>query len=144
MSNSEIIININKVIAQLLPDVVNIGLEAIGQKLENETKTAAYMPVDDGQLRASITHEVDEKKGVVYIGSNLEYAPYVHEGTGLFANNDDGRQTPWKYKDAKGNWHTTNGQEPQPFLQRTVDENIESLPNVFINLLDREAKKRGL
>ena len=49
-------------------------------------------PVDDGTLRGSITSEVEDNQGIV--GTNVEYAPYVEFGTGLFAANGDGRQTP--------------------------------------------------
>ena len=46
--------------------------------VENEAKRKC--PVDTGQLRASITHNVSEGTGVV--GTNVEYAPYVEYGTG--------------------------------------------------------------
>jgi len=38
-------------------------------------------PVDTGRLRSSMTYQVDEQNEVVIVGSNVEYAPYVHEGT---------------------------------------------------------------
>jgi len=56
--------------------------------------------------------------------TDKEYAPYVHQGTGLFAKNGDGRKdVPWHYQDAEGNWHSTSGQKPNPFLERALDEN---------------------
>lgn len=36
-------------------------------------------PVDTGRLRNSISHEYDEEGA--YIGTNVEYAPYVELGT---------------------------------------------------------------
>lgn len=36
-------------------------------------------PVDTGRLQGSITYAVDGQKGAV--GTNVEYAPYVHNGT---------------------------------------------------------------
>ena len=53
------------------------GLEKIGLTAEGYAKSNA--PVDTGRLRNSITHEVDGNG--VYIGSNVEYAPYVELGT---------------------------------------------------------------
>ena len=53
------------------------GLEKIGLTAEGYAKAKA--PVDTGRLRNSISHEVDEQD--VYIGSNVEYAPYVEMGT---------------------------------------------------------------
>ena len=47
--------------------------------------------VHTNQLRASIEHEVVDD--VCAIGTNLEYAPYVHQGTGKHAANKDGRKT---------------------------------------------------
>ena len=37
--------------------------------------------VDTGRLRNSITHVVRESEQAVYIGTNVEYAPYVEMGT---------------------------------------------------------------
>lgn len=55
-----------------------------------------------GVLRNSITSEWTAQEG--RIGTNLEYAPYVHQGTGIYAVNGDGRQdVPWRYQDAEGN-----------------------------------------
>ena len=53
------------------------GLEKIGLVAEGYAKKLT--PVDTGRLRNSITHEVDGND--VYIGSNVEYAPYVELGT---------------------------------------------------------------
>ena len=49
-----------------------------------------YSPT--GTLRNSITSTYDDKEG--RIGTNLDYAPYVHQGTGIYAVNGDGRQEP--------------------------------------------------
>ena len=53
------------------------GLEKVGLVAEGYAKAKA--PVDTGRLRNSITHEVDGQDA--YIGSNVEYAPYVELGT---------------------------------------------------------------
>ena len=96
-------------------------------------------PVDDGTLRGSITSEVEDNQGIV--GTNVEYAPYVEFGTGLFAANGDGRQTPWTYRDAKGEWHTTVGQHPQPFLQPALDNNKREINDILNDGFSRELKK---
>lgn len=43
-------------------------------------------PVDEGRLRASLTMEIriTPRGPIARIGSNLEYARYVHEGTGIY------------------------------------------------------------
>lgn len=95
--------------------------------VENEAKINC--PVDTGQLRSSITHEVHDQVGEV--GTNVEYAPYVEYGTGLFAADGNGRQTPWVYPDAEGQFHYTVGQHPQPFLEPALLNNIETIYEVI-------------
>ena len=53
------------------------ALTAIGATAETYAKKAT--PKDTGRLRNSISHAVDGE--AVYIGSNVEYAPYVELGT---------------------------------------------------------------
>lgn len=60
-------------------DAVLRALEQIGMAAEGYAKDLC--PVDTGNLRNSITHVVDESNGAVYIGTNVEYAPYVELGT---------------------------------------------------------------
>ena len=53
------------------------GLEAIGLVAEGHAKKIT--PVDTGRLRNSISHATDDD--AAYIGTNVEYAPYVELGT---------------------------------------------------------------
>jgi len=53
------------------------ALEAIGLQAEGYAK--ANCPVDTGNLRNSISHAVSGD--AAYIGTNVEYAPYVEFGT---------------------------------------------------------------
>lgn len=92
------------------------ALEKCGLTAEEYAKRLA--PVDTGNLRNSITHQVDDGESAVYIGSNVEYATYVELGTGKYA--EGGRPTPWVYQDAEGNWHWTAGNPAQPFLKPAV------------------------
>ena len=62
-----------------LDAAVSKGLEMIGLQAENYAAMKA--PADTGRLRASITHALDEDERAVYIGTNVEYAPYVEMGT---------------------------------------------------------------
>ena len=52
------------------------GLEAIGLTAEGYAKKDT--PVDTGRLRNSISHATDDESA--YIGTNVEYAPYVELG----------------------------------------------------------------
>lgn len=55
------------------------GLETCGLVAEGYAKKVS--PVDTGNLRNSITHEVDDGEPAAYIGTNVEYAPYQELGT---------------------------------------------------------------
>ena len=52
------------------------GLEAIGLTAEGHAKKET--PVDTGRLRNSVSHTIDDE--AAYIGTNVEYAPYVELG----------------------------------------------------------------
>lgn len=53
-------------------------LEAIG--IEAESDAANLCPVDTGRLRNSITHAIDDGGKAAVVGTNVEYALFVHEG----------------------------------------------------------------
>lgn len=44
-----------------------------------EAYAVDYCPVDTGRLRGSITYDTDDT--TMYVGTNVEYAPYVELGT---------------------------------------------------------------
>lgn len=78
-------------------------------------------PKDNGELRRSITSKVEGLTGIVF--TPLEYAPYVEYGTGLFAEEAGRKDVPWCYQDDEGNWHSTSGQKPQPFMRPALSQN---------------------
>lgn len=69
--------NVDEVLDTMREQVL-IGLEAIGQEAEGYAKDEC--PVDTGRLRNSISNEVDSDEPAVYVGTNVEYAPYVEFG----------------------------------------------------------------
>jgi HK97 gp10 family phage protein len=76
---------------------------------------------------------------VGYVFTPLEYAPYVEYGTGKFAVNGDGRKdVPWHYQDDKGEWHTTSGQKPQPFMGPALNENREEILRIIKEALHND------
>lgn len=86
-------------------------------------------PKGTGELRRSIASKVENQEGIVY--SPLEYAPYVEYGTGLFAEDGGRTDVPWVYKDDEGNWHTTSGQKPQPYLRPALHENRKKIVEII-------------
>lgn len=70
-------------VLQALKENEDAILFAWGEAAEGYAKELC--PVDTGRLRNSITHETSESEHAVYIGSNVEYAPYVELGTSRMA-----------------------------------------------------------
>lgn len=130
------------------------ALEKCGLKAEGYAKKLA--PVDTGRLRNSISHKVgngadteftytarvDGKKqeytshtvggdeaDAVYIGTTVRYAVNVELGTGVHF--PGGRQTPWVYKDAKGEYHMTEGQRAQPFLKPAAADHADEYRSII-------------
>ena len=98
-----------------------------------ERKAKEKAPKDTGELRRSITSEVEvnsgEVEGIVF--TPLEYAPYIEYGTGLFAEQGGRKDVPWHYQDDKGEWHTTSGQHPQPYMRPALTESREEILRIL-------------
>ena len=86
-----------------LEQAVERSLEKIGLTAEAYAKLEC--PVDTGRLRNSITHEVRTGEKAVYIGTNVEYAPYVELGTSKMAE--------------------------RPYLRPAVENHIQEYVDVF-------------
>lgn len=110
-----------------LPNNAEQGMRKACLLVEGESKRNC--PVDFGQLRASITHDVEvgTNEVVGYVGSNVEYAIYVHEGTGIYAKNGNGRQTPWFYPGLDGKLIRTVGQKPKQFIKDSIKNRKEDI-----------------
>ena len=123
-------------IIESLEDLIDI------QKLEQtmgkacaivERSAKQKAPKDTGALKRSITSKIevvdDSIVGIVF--TPLEYAPYVEYGTGLFAEEGGRIDVPWNYQDDKGEWHSTSGQKPQPYMRPALEENREKIKRLF-------------
>lgn len=104
ITSVQIIDNSEEVIATMREQAI-LGLQAIGQEAEGFAKDEC--PVDTGRLRNSISNEVDTDEVAVYVGTNVEYAPYVEFG------------------DAK---HTTGNAH---FLRNSVTNHIERYQEIM-------------
>ena len=115
--------NLNGVL-EAIEEVGDIGdlQQVLGKCCAMVERTAKQLaPKDTGALRRSITSKVEGTKGIVF--TPLEYAPYVEFGTGLFAESQGRADVPWCYQDDEGNWHSTSGQKPQPFMRPALNQN---------------------
>ena len=118
-------------------------MDSLNEVVDTENVSAALMkacalversakqkaPKDTGELRRSITSEVRGTEGVVF--TPLEYAPYIEYGTGLFAENGGRKDVPWRYQDDKGEWHTTSGQHPMPFMRPALNDNRSKIIEIL-------------
>lgn len=127
----------------------------IGRMIVNRAKARA--PVDEGRLRSSISHTVTMRpNGVdIRVGSPLEYARYVHEGTGIYGPKRKkivpisakalkfgtpkmigplpaGMKTPAKGKRGFVFAKSVKGSPPNPFLTDAL-KNVFGTSNVHVN-----------
>jgi len=94
-----------------------------------ERSAKQLAPKDNGELRRSISSKVEGQVGIVF--TPLEYAPYVEYGTGLFAEEGGRMDVPWCYQDDEGEWHSTSGQKPQPFMRPALNNNIKLIKQIL-------------
>lgn len=103
--------------------------------VEGEAKDKApKTPNSTGELKGSIQSKVEgvgnDITGVVY--TNKFYAPYVEYGTGLFAEDGNGRKdVPWRYEDDEGRWWTSSGMPPSPFMRPALIENKQKVMDIL-------------
>ena len=134
----QIVANIQKAASVDIPLELAKGMEQACLGVERAAK-ANINHNPTGTLRSSITHNVEgngtwSPEGVV--GATAEYAPYVECGTGVHATmGSRAKQIPWRYCDAAGNWHTTEGQVAQPFLKPARDNNLSAIMKCFEGLI---------
>lgn len=135
---SEVIDNIEQFAATELDEILHDAIQKACLYVERKAKENA--PAGDGQLRSSITSNVEGTKGVV--GSDVEYAPYVEIGTGIKAgigsyHNEyagTGRQTPWRYP-YKDSFRWTSGMEQKPFLEPALDDSEDDIKSCFEGII---------
>lgn len=133
MSNDIRLEGLDEVLARLdkISNPQNIE-QALGKACALVERTAKQnAPKGDGELRRSITSTVEDLTGTVF--TPLEYAPYVEFGTGLFAEGGQGRtwDLPWHYQDEEGEWHSSKGQHPHPFMRPALDANREEILRII-------------
>lgn len=123
--------NINQILAEIREKMDNalneIGEIAVSNARENAPvgtpKSTGIANYKGGALRNSLAYKVIENS--VYIGTNLTengvpYPIYVEYGTGIFAEN--GRKTPWVWRDKNGKFHFTHGIKPTHFLRDAIQD----------------------
>lgn len=100
------------------------ALEKIGGTCETYAKKKC--PVDTGRLKGSITHKLEGKEAV-YVGTNVEYAPYVELGH----DQEVGRYVP-----AIGKRLVASHVDGKPFIRPAVEDHVSE----YKAIVEREFK----
>lgn len=98
------------------------ALEAVGIQAEGDVKDEItdLDAVDTGRLRGSIAHQVDGDS--VEVGTNVDYAVYVHEGTGKYAIGGGTPKERWVYRDPlTGEFRMGFPQKPRRFIKNAME-----------------------
>lgn len=141
----------------LLEQAVERALEAVG--LMGETYVKALCPTDTSRLKNSIEHIT--KGDTVYIGTNVEYAPYIEYGTGQYAetgatqgfwvyvkgSNGGGEHSGKRYTAAEAlrvvailrskglDAHMTNGHRPVHMIKNGIQNHVKEYKSIIENYL---------
>ena len=103
-------------------------------EVENRAKEKAHKKNSTGELSQSLKHATQVQGNTVsgVVGSDQDYAVYVHEGTGQFARKGDGRPTPWTwYSESRDRFVRTSGYKANPFLEAAADEAHDRIAQIF-------------
>ena len=120
--------SVNKM-QELLMQNMELTLDHVAGKAKEK------VGVGTGALRAdtrSLGVEIvgDEVHGAV--GNSLEHAIYHHQGTGIYAEEGNGRKTPWSYDDPKtGEKIWTKGSKPNPYLKDTIEQEQSTISKLL-------------
>ena len=124
----ELYAKLDRSIEKALTEAAEFVQGEAGDELQNSPARVRW-----GRLKNSISFRIvrDEKGDMcAIVGTDVKYAVYVHEGTGIYHPN--GRRTKWRYKsEYDGKWYTTRGMKANRFLknacrknERQIKENI--------------------
>ena len=140
MSDCEFTLKIDHQALEAIDEKIVLAMEKCGEVAEGyaQEKLRADKHIDSGRLVDSISHKVIEEGSDIecHIGTNVEYAPYIEFGTGIYSDKG-GRKTPWVYKDSKGHWHRTHGIKPSHFLKKALADH----KSAYIKLLSSFLKQ---
>lgn len=122
MANIEVKItedNVKEILAATDEAIYN-ALDIIGNVAADYA--AGLAPVDTGNLRNSITSEVDMGEKAVYVGTDVEYAPSIEFGH---------HQEVGRYVPAIGARLVREFVPAQPFLKPAIESHLDEYKNIL-------------
>ncbi len=73
----------------------------------------------------------------IYIGTNVEYAPYIEFGTGKYSTLGGGTpKESWTYRDEFGKWHMAFPQRARPYLKPAVADHSQTFLSILRQSLE--------
>ena len=115
------------------------GMYEAGEAVQRSAKELVH--VDTGQLYNSI--EVTHIPNGVDVGTNVEQGFFEEYGVGKRGDPSVAHTSKdqWSYQD--GNWHTTSGHEPHPFLYPALEMEKDKIPEIIKAELQKEIRERA-
>lgn len=126
---AKVILNQQELKALLTSPGGGVAQDILRRSRRVENRAKQLCPVNTGRLRASVTHELRTDAGVPVgrIGTNVKYAMYVHEGTGLFGPKKKlirpktARALRWRTRGGSVVYaRFSRGSKPRPFLREAL------------------------
>ena len=147
-----------------------LGNQAVSHAKKNITedipRNAGSWSTPTGALKNSISHMAKPDENTVYVGTNLSYAKYNEYGTGVYADNGNGKQGFWVFVPdaskegtsvggakvyteaqarrivamlkAKGlDAHMTKGMKPIHFLKRAIEEHSDEYYSIIQKFISK-------
>ncbi len=131
--------NTKQVSKELEKKLTRAVIEALKDSAQLVEATAAqFCPVNTGNLRASITHEVDPLKLKASVFTNVFYSSMVEYGTEKMINSH-GKHDPknpvktWEAKRKRGGW----GSSQMPYMRPALDSQIENIKKIFASKINK-------
>lgn len=113
-----------KQILQLTDEAIKNALQIVGNKAADYA--AGLAPVKTGNLKNSITSEVNESEKAVYIGTNVDYAASIEFGH---------HQEVGRYVPAIGKRLVNEFVPAKPFIKPAMINNLEEYKHILENEL---------
>lgn len=116
----EIKVDNTDAIIKATDEAIYDALKTIGDKAADYA--AALAPVDTSNLKNSMDSEVDISEKAVYVGTEVEYAPYVEFGH---------HQEVGRYVPAIGARLVKEFVPAQPFLKPAIQNHLDEYKNIL-------------
>ena len=116
----EIKVDNTDAILKATDEAIYNALETIGNKAADYA--AELAPVQTGNLKGSMTSEVNQEEKAVYVGTNVEYAPFVEFGH---------HQEVGRYVPAIGKRLVREFVPAQPFLKPAIENHMDEYKHIL-------------